>query len=305
MDCAIRSIRKRKEGENHVSRFRGILSVCMLVVTDLGLGSLLFMTTDADFTIKGLCRLLNGFRDHGYEFALFDDGPCPDHGKVLLRHDVDFDLNAAVEVAELEADLGISATFFVLVTSDLYNVYGRTGRAQLRRLVSLGHRIGLHFDASLYQRMSSIEDAIVTEAEILRAVAEVSIGTFSTHRPGSLLDCRVPSSVGGMTNTYSRPLIEEIAYSSDSTGWWRFGQFMDSEDWNQLRSVQLLLHPVWWTSTAVEHPGHRLERLALSKLEDIRSRIGTEIPAFAAWQNSSNGAPIWPDLAVMRYARRL
>lgn len=62
-------------------------------------------------------------------------------GVVNIRHDVDDDLLASVEMAEYEAKLGISSTYYILDTAPYFKgpIHGK-----LKRIVFLGHAIGWH-----------------------------------------------------------------------------------------------------------------------------------------------------------------
>ena len=42
---------------------------------------------------------------------------------VILRHDVDSSLKAALTMAKIEYDLDIQSTYFILFTSDFYNPF--------------------------------------------------------------------------------------------------------------------------------------------------------------------------------------
>ena len=99
----------------------------------------------APFTRAGFEALLEGALEAGYTFAPFDQ--VPDVAQVcLLRHDVDADLGAAVELARIEQRVGVQATYFCMLRSPLYNVFGRRNVELVHELVSLGHEIGLHYD---------------------------------------------------------------------------------------------------------------------------------------------------------------
>jgi len=78
---------------------------------------------------------------------------------LLMRHDVDSDLDAAVNMAAIEFQMGVRATYFLLPPGDYgrkSNYYGRIafGRVwhsrklltALRRLLGYGHEVGLHND---------------------------------------------------------------------------------------------------------------------------------------------------------------
>ena len=47
-------------------------------------------------------------------------------------------------MAELEAEEGAAATYFLMTESVFYNLASTEGRASLERLRELGHRVGLH-----------------------------------------------------------------------------------------------------------------------------------------------------------------
>ena len=70
-----------------------------------------------EFTYSGYEELVNELKTHKYEFCSYEnyykDSKC-----VIMRHDIDYDLEQAVRLAEIENRLGISSTYFVLLSSD-------------------------------------------------------------------------------------------------------------------------------------------------------------------------------------------
>ena len=65
-------------------------------------------------------------------------------GDLILRHDIDLSLDAALRLAELEAAAGARATYFLMTESVFYNLASDEGERTLERLRELGHRVGLH-----------------------------------------------------------------------------------------------------------------------------------------------------------------
>ena len=63
---------------------------------------------------------------------------------MILRHDVDLSLDAAVRMAELEHDAGATATYFLMTESVFYNLDSSEGVAAIERLRELGHRVAQH-----------------------------------------------------------------------------------------------------------------------------------------------------------------
>ena len=87
-------------------------------------------------------ELLRAANTGGYRWAFFDGEPRD--GDLILRHDVDLSLDAALRMAELEAEEGAAATFFLMTESVFYNLGSPEGVAAIARLGELGHRVGLH-----------------------------------------------------------------------------------------------------------------------------------------------------------------
>ena len=70
-----------------------------------------------DFSLAHYRELIRAAEAGDYRFAFFDDEPRK--GDLLLRHDVDLSLEAAVEMARAEAELGAQATYFLMTGSAL------------------------------------------------------------------------------------------------------------------------------------------------------------------------------------------
>ncbi len=94
------------------------------------------------FDLEHYRALIDAARRGGYRFAGFDGEPLA--GDLYLRHDVDLDLEAALRMSELERELGVHATYFVMTTSVFYNLDSTVGREALTRLREDGHAVGLH-----------------------------------------------------------------------------------------------------------------------------------------------------------------
>src|SRR5207247_1311156 len=94
------------------------------------------------FDLAHYREVLEAAKSGGYTFACFDADPRP--GDLLLRHDVDLSLEAALRLAELEAAEDVQATYFLMTQSVFYNLASEPGEGALDQLRELGHRVGLH-----------------------------------------------------------------------------------------------------------------------------------------------------------------
>lgn len=121
----------------------------------------------------------------GYEFLAFDDLSRFEDKKVcLLRHDIDVDLGAALEIAKIEATLGVRSTYFVMLRSPVYNLLGRANTRLLQEILSLGHWLGLHYDeAFIPDETLNVNERITWEAEVVGKIFGVKIGSVSFHQP--------------------------------------------------------------------------------------------------------------------------
>lgn len=178
--------------------------------------------------------------------ALRHDGKRP---KLFLRHDVDLDLNKALEVAMIENEHGVRATYMVMVNSALYRVEETASRSILRRLISMGHEVALHFDFDSseerndHPELSSIEPRIHSACGRLESTIEAEVQSISFHRPVPQL-LRGPLIVAGRVNAYSKELM--AWYLSDSKGTWREGEPLPRLQNPDQPLLQLLIHPIWW-----------------------------------------------------------
>jgi hypothetical protein len=159
----------------------------------------------------------------GYRFVHFDHEPQT--GEIFLRHDVDLFLDAAVRMAELEAERGVSATYFLMTRSVFYNLDSHEGEAKLERLRGLGHRVGLH---AIYPRIDFDErfDPVL-----------------AWHNPDPEF---VNDPVDRLVNVMTPPWFDREHYRSDSNQHWRSGDPTDALARGEFEWLQLLIHPEIW-----------------------------------------------------------
>lgn len=198
-----------------------------------------------DFTLKEYRELLD-LAGRTYKFTSF---PQFDNNKrdILWRHDIDMSPTLALETAKIEAEKGVKATYFILLHSDFYNLLDLQSYNCIKKIIDLGHHIGLHFDPFFYNIDSEgeLDEKIIFEKEILEKVFQIGIDVFSFHNNTPFtLSCE-NDKYGGLINTYSKK-FKSVPYCSDSNGYWRYRRLKNvlekSEDFN----LHILTHEVWW-----------------------------------------------------------
>jgi hypothetical protein len=218
------------------------------------------------FTRDGHRRLIGHFLDCGYRPVTFST-VRPQCRDLIVRHDVDLSLEAAVNIAELEHDVGIQATYFVMVSNNYYNIYSPEGQRLLARLRELRHHIGLHFDwvrcppdGSLAEYCAAVEH----EMRLLSAIVPEPTETISFHNPRrDLVNRERPP--GSPPHTYEPRFFTEVAYIPDSGGEWRFGGPFGHPAFANGTAIQLLTHPIWWDhDEPTGGPASTLKKFALT-----------------------------------------
>ena len=196
------------------------------------------------FDLAHYRELLAAARAGGYRFAFFD---CdPQLGDLLLRHDVDLSLEAAVELAELEAELGAAATYFVMTESVFYNLASPPGGRALEQLRALGHRVGLH--------------AVYPRAELDGRFDPV----VAWHNPEPEF---MTAPVDGAANAMEPRFFAPERYRSDSNQRWRAACPHEALARGDFEWLQLLIHPEIWV-----YPGATMRETMLAMLEAERAR---------------------------------
>jgi hypothetical protein len=232
------------------------------------------------FTPAGYEALLHALKERGYRAVTFEDvNPASRH--VILRHDIDLDPARAVPVAEVEAAAGMASIYHVLITTRFYNPVSAESRAIWRRLIALGHRIGLHFDAAAYSAdPTGLERAAADECRLLELALDAPVTAISFHRPSDALKGR-EAPIAGRLHTYQPRFFSDIGYCSDSEGRWRFGSPLEHEAILQGRALQLLTHPIWWTGERDDPPLVRLETFQRHRSDGLRSEMARNLRPFA------------------------
>ncbi|MEQ8667352.1 MAG: hypothetical protein RIC16_16655 [Rhodospirillales bacterium] len=224
------------------------------------------------FSQDGYRELLSGFAGLGYTPTGYD-AVEPDARQLILRHDLDFSLEAALPIARIEREQGWTAHYFVLVRGDFYNCLGETAHETIAEIQALGHRVGLHLDGALYGNdVAEVEAGARNELAALEAVAGRRIDVISFHRPAEQL-IGLPQPLAERLHTYMPRFFDEIGYCSDSQGSWRFQAPLDHEAVTAGRAMQLLTHPIWWPETPMTDPTARLEAFVEERGQRLRDGL--------------------------------
>jgi hypothetical protein len=175
------------------------------------------------FDLEHYRQILEAARAGGYRFARFGEGP--EAGDLFLRHDVDLSLEAALAMAELEAELGVHATYLLMTESVFYNLASSEGVAAVEGLRGFGHSVGLH---AVYPnaRLDERFDPVVS---------------WHNPRPEHMSE-----EISGAINVYGERYFSPATYRSDSNQHWRAGCPHEELRFGAFTWLQILVHPAIW-----------------------------------------------------------
>lgn len=199
-----------------------------------------------NFTYDAYQELVTLLRENSYTVCDYFDWKNYEK-PVILRHDIDNDIGKALKLAELEHRMGVKSTYYVLLSSDFYNVFSKKNLGRLKMIQKLGHSIGLHFDEVRYGEEVNVLDAVDREVHMLEKVLNCEVGSVSMHRPSrKTLEADYQFRQGTVVNSYGKVFFEEFKYVSDSRRHWRedVKQIIQSGDFKKLH---ILTHPIWYS----------------------------------------------------------
>lgn len=200
------------------------------------------------FTYSAYENLIKLLKNQGYVFTDYaneGNSSC----EVILRHDVDYDLKKAVEFGEFEKSIGVSSTYFILLSGNFYNLFSASSEEMVNTIVNCGHKIGLHFDETCYSINGSqgFVEYVQKELSIMESIFPFSIDAVSMHRP-SKMTLESDYAFGKAVNSYSKHFFKDYKYVSDSRMYWR-EDILTAVKEKSYEKLHILTHPVWYAET--------------------------------------------------------
>lgn len=230
-----------------------------------------------DFTYASYRRLLELLRRTNRNVT-FKDLPIDDPAAryFVLRHDIDYSPEAALRMAQLEAGMGIRATYFLLLNTSYYNLLSEEYCKCPRKLIELGHDVGFHYDVAALSCAGKdrLGDTLRAHVAMLEQLTRTPVRAIAMHNP----------SVSGedpfrghreFLNVYDDRCVKEGAYFSDSCGVWRPETLNVFQSGTLPPRFQLLIHPMFWNEQSADR-WTRLDHVADEIIRRLRGRVADQ-----------------------------
>lgn len=236
------------------------------------------MLNNRDFTLKKyeeLCEAISTSRYTTMTLGGYLENTSISDPIILLRHDIDENIRFALDMAEVEADYGIKATYYFRTKKNVYVP------DTIDTIASYHHEIGYHYetldtargDIDLAIRLFSDELAMFRERYDIRTVC-MHGNPLSKYDNRTIWERCRPSDFGLLGEPYLSLDYDQFAYFSDSGRTWdinknKIKDTIDKSDSDvcvhssddlinliklgNLRDICILTHPERWPRSDLDY----------------------------------------------------
>ena len=200
-----------------------------------------------EFTLDHYINLIR-YLQQNYRIIPFCDVRYEDTPYLILRHDIDFSLRDALTMAKIEKDLGVRSTYFVLLSTQAYNLFEGENIAILKQISEFGHEIGLHYNPAQYRLYNqNFEKTLKIETQLLENYLGKTVHSISRH---GLFD-RDPFSTTKQYINANHPYLRADLFVHDSDRAWVTLDGLSILLNDPPKRCQLLIHPDNWQKDKV------------------------------------------------------
>ncbi|MBK7630227.1 MAG: hypothetical protein IPJ23_05940 [Ignavibacteriales bacterium] len=233
-----------------------------------------------DFTLEKYKEFLLLALDN-FSFINFNDNL--EKKSIILRHDIEFSLPIAYEMAKIENELGIKSTYFLQLHCDFYNAIDKDSYNIINEIVKLGHSLGLHFDAHFWnvQNEEQLENYLIIDKRVLETYFKIKLNVFSFHNTNKFILSCEKDKYCDMINAYSKYFKEKIGYCSDSTGYWRFEILPHRLSEAKDDYLQILIHDGMWQNEVLP-PRRRIYKVIDDRANYLKKFYDETLVKFGA-----------------------
>ena len=101
----------------------------------------------------------------------------------VIRHDVEFSVDRAYDLAKYEHLLGIKTSYMFQIRNNCYNPFSDKNLEKIKLIAEMGHEIGLHAHMDALKDIKYISSYIKHDINTLTTFTGYVVNRFSFHRP--------------------------------------------------------------------------------------------------------------------------
>ncbi len=197
------------------------------------------------FSLSNYKHLIDALGREGFAFRTVSEMESGESASVYLRHDIDFSIRLCLPMAELENELGVRSTYYVLLKGP-YSLANEETKRALERIRNLGHEVGLHYDLSRYPEDEALwQRTLREEVGVLEGLVGEPIRTVTLHEPHRAK--QDPFREGSeWVHPHNSRFQEGLLYVSDSCRAWRDETLLQAFGDSPPERLLLLTHPELW-----------------------------------------------------------
>ena len=207
----------------------------------------------------------------------------------IVRHDIEFSVDRALELANVESMFGINSTYTVQLRNNTYNALSEKNIKAVKEIRKLGHHIGLHQNPPQMDD-GELVDYITKDIETLEHYYGFEVDRYAFHRCGSnprLLEkyFEVPNKINCYAKEFfhyfngEKPKELRVHYLADSNHLWKYGHPLDL-DFNEVDKLQLLTHPYSWSLVGIPDNYDNYTKLINERNLELIHSMSTETKTF-------------------------
>lgn len=203
------------------------------------------------FSKDSYSNIIKLVQREGFQFLSFQEEHHQKQRTVYLRHDVDYSLSMAVELARINASLGVRGTFFVLLRSQIYNLLSHWALAQVREILASGQRVALHcaLPPTAPKSQEILDDIVLTDFAVVKEQIPEMEPVYSWHNPTrEVLDISESIELPGFVNVYHQRFVKQARYLSDSNLRYTVPEWERLLIEAEQSVLHLLFHPLNWVA---------------------------------------------------------
>ena len=176
----------------------------------------------------------------------------------VIRHDIEYSVDRAYKMAQIEAEIGIKSTYCIQVRNNIYNAVSNKNIGLVKKIKALGHEIALHQDPPAGLGDYSLKDYLLKDIRTLSAYYNVKIKIFSYHRPKQeylqkyfTVEDKINTNGNKFFHYFKgdgivKPEELDVTYLADSNHKWKWGD-PKKVDLSKINKLQMNMHPYSWS----------------------------------------------------------